>query len=300
MKRICIGLMIFILFINTSVAFGDFKVIQMNDLTACFERNASPSSWVNSTDRSRAFLWLYACNDLNKSDPTFDFFLDDEIPMAIMGTGDAIGTKGFNNTIYMYVRDSDDLYRQIVICPERNYMIIEDSGIPYRKAKEDVNYKAVSCFELTYTDIQSGIDEFKTELPAAQNPTSSDKTQEIANPEETNTSSNELPPSLIGPFTGDVVDVKIGNITYHVHRAFKEALDKYEEYFDTYIKIVKNGEASVDLTEYSEVMNKYIEFMEALEKLEKIPDEEKKWSEEEAAYYLQVTIRIYQKLNSSI
>ena len=36
-----------------------------------------------------------------------------------------------DKTIYMYMRDTKDSYRQVVICPSEKYLIYEDAGVSY-------------------------------------------------------------------------------------------------------------------------------------------------------------------------
>ena len=107
-------------------------------------------------------------------------------------------------------------------------------------------------------------------------------------------------PSLVGPFSGNMVKVKVGNKTYTIHQEFKDAIDKYEEYFDSYIEFMKHADAPDYMQKYFEFMNKYTEAMSALEQLDKMSDKEKGWSEDENAYFTQIQLRINDKLYSAL
>ena len=107
-------------------------------------------------------------------------------------------------------------------------------------------------------------------------------------------------PSLVGPFSGKTVKVEINKKTYTVHQEFKDALDKYEAYFDAYIEFMKHADAPDFAQKYLEFVGKYSEAMEALEKLDKMSDKEKNWSDEENAYFIQVQLRINEKLYTAL
>lgn len=84
-----------------------------------------------------------------------------------------------------------------------------------------------------------------------------------------------------------------------VSSEFKEAMDTYEEYFDEYIAFMKkyneNPADATLLTEYTEFMSSYSETMEKMEKLG-----ETEMTAAEAAYYLEVTTRIAEKLQQIV
>ena len=78
---------------------------------------------------------------------------------------------------------------------------------------------------------------------------------------------------------------------------FKELMDSYEEFFDEYVDFInkyKNADAEdmVALTgDYADYMTKYTEMMDKMQKIEN--DD---LSTQDAAYYVEVTARINQKL----
>ena len=112
--------------------------------------------------------------------------------------------------------------------------------------------------------------------------------------------SDEELPSLVGPFSGDTVKVKAGKKTYTVHTVFKDAMDKYEAYFDAYIEFMSHMDAPDYFAKYADFMKKYAEVSEALEKLDKMSDKEKGWTKDEEAYYTYVLLEIDKKLYASI
>ena len=103
--------------------------------------------------------------------------------------------------------------------------------------------------------------------------------------------------SSAGISTGDVgesddlmVVVKVGGVPLQIHQSFKDAMDKYEAYFDEYVDAKNNN----DISKLASVMGKYAETMAAFEKVE---DED--MNEAEAAYYTEVQARILKKLEGT-
>ncbi|MGC6174222.1 DUF6591 domain-containing protein [Lacrimispora sp. 38-1] len=76
---------------------------------------------------------------------------------------------------------------------------------------------------------------------------------------------------------------------------FKAAMDSYEEFFDEYIAFMKKYKESTDqasmITDYTNYMKKYTELMGKMNELNN-----DQLSTEEAAYYVEVSARITQKL----
>lgn len=103
-------------------------------------------------------------------------------------------------------------------------------------------------------------------------------------------------PSLIGPFSGKMVKVTVGKKTYTLHEDFKEAIDTYEAFFDSYIEFMAHADAPDFMQKYFEFMSQYTEYMEAMEKLDKLSEKEKDWTQDEAMYFNQVQLRISEKL----
>lgn len=80
-----------------------------------------------------------------------------------------------------------------------------------------------------------------------------------------------------------------------IRTEFKTAMDSYEAFFDEYAIFMNNFSNSDNtlaaFSDYADFMSRYTETMEAMEALG-----EEDMSTEEAAYYLEVTTRINQKL----
>lgn len=74
---------------------------------------------------------------------------------------------------------------------------------------------------------------------------------------------------------------------------FKEAMDSYEAFFDEYIEFLESYDANdmSMLLEYTSFLSQYNETMGKLEDID-----ESELSPEEDAYYLEVMLRIDQKL----
>jgi hypothetical protein len=76
---------------------------------------------------------------------------------------------------------------------------------------------------------------------------------------------------------------------------FKDMLDAYEEYMDEYIEFMqlynKNPTDAELMSQYMEMMVKYNEYATTISKLD-----ESEMTDEEAAYYIEVTGRVTQKL----
>ena len=89
-------------------------------------------------------------------------------------------------------------------------------------------------------------------------------------------------------YTGEMVEVKIGEERLMIHKSFKQAMDAYEAFFDEYVSVMQ----SMDWIKLAEFMGKYTQY---LEELEKIGEEE--LTEAELAYYMEVYARIMYKLS---
>lgn len=86
-----------------------------------------------------------------------------------------------------------------------------------------------------------------------------------------------------------MAEVQIGNRTLSISKAFKEAMDGYEVFFDDYIDAV----TTQNVIKLSTLMLKYGETLEAFDR---IKDED--LSEAEMAYYTEIHARIMGKLAS--
>ena len=93
--------------------------------------------------------------------------------------------------------------------------------------------------------------------------------------------------SLDHAFEGETTQVKISGKTYTVHQNLIDALEKYDEFFDEYIQVMKNPTTS----SYLQFLTKYTETMTELEKLEDM-----KMSKGDEAYYLKFMTDLNAKL----
>lgn len=76
---------------------------------------------------------------------------------------------------------------------------------------------------------------------------------------------------------------------------FKEAMDSYEAFFDEYIAFMEKYSSSNDsLSMMADYANYMTKFADAMDKMEKLDDGT--LSDAESLYYLEVTLRIEQKL----
>ena len=107
--------------------------------------------------------------------------------------------------------------------------------------------------------------------------------QAINEPEET------TEPKSVEKLSGPTVEVKVEGRKLKVHKEFKEQLDEYEEFFDSYIEVMSDED--VDLVKYMSFLTQYAEAMEALESID-----EDTLSEDDMTYYLVVLNRINLKL----
>lgn len=89
--------------------------------------------------------------------------------------------------------------------------------------------------------------------------------------------------------SGPTVEVKVEGRKLKVHKEFKEQLDEYEEFFDSYIEVMSDED--VDLIKYMSFLTQYTEAMEALENID-----EDTLSDDDMTYYLVVLNRINLKL----
>lgn len=125
---------------------------------------------------------------------------------------------------------------------------------------------------------------------------SASEIEDTINEEKHETIEQELPGGTDG--TESNLDTSVLSST-DIRPEFKEAMDSYEEFFDEYAAFMKkyaeSGGSLSMLSDYMEFLDKYTETMEAMEAWE-----EGEMSTEEAAYYLEVTTRINQKLLNSL
>ena len=287
MKRVCIVILL-CCFICSSTAYADFTVGTMNYLKMQFEENNRPMSWVNSSSTSRALLWGSVYSDIINYDKDYEPKQDKETPVVIMGIAETFHTMHFYTTIYMYTKDSHGLYRQVVICPERDYLIYENTGIPYKKAKENLLSNTISCYEMNYDELMYEINLINSTKSSnnTTSPTSSPTAMPSPNINEDDSRSKAMLPLIHGPYSGKKIEVIIHGKKYVLHQDFKAVMDQYQKFFDTYIDLLLslNKNDPDYATKYFDLMNQYVDVSLALEKL----DNTEELTEDESMYCIYI------------
>ncbi len=144
-----------------------------------------------------------------------------------------------------------------------------------------VSISTVGCMSIQQSSIPTGNTIFNKEPTIS--PTESQTTPSTSsNTEETNNSSTE--------------ETATPTANNELRPEFKAAMDSYEEFMDEYVAFMKkfaesDGTDLSIITEYSRFMSEYAEFVATFEE----------WNSEEmnaaeAAYYLEVSNRVNQKL----
>lgn len=103
-------------------------------------------------------------------------------------------------------------------------------------------------------------------------------------------------PSLMGPFSGKTITVRVNNTNYTIHEQFKAAMDEYEKFYDDYIALMNNMDDPNYFTNYLKFMAQYEKTMATMDAAEKMTAKEKQWSKDEEAYFTVVLLRIDKKL----
>lgn len=96
-------------------------------------------------------------------------------------------------------------------------------------------------------------------------------------------------------------ELQNSNSTLGLGKEFKQAMDSYEKFMDEYIAFIKkysstNAPTSQMFIDYGEYMKKYVDWSDDFQKWES-----KNLNKEETKYYIEVQMRVNQKLmNASI
>ncbi|MGM9625798.1 MAG: DUF6591 domain-containing protein [Eubacteriales bacterium] len=114
----------------------------------------------------------------------------------------------------------------------------------------------------------------------------SENTEKVVEKSE-NTEKQETPESTADKTSSVMID--------GMRKEFKDAVDSYEKFFDEYIAFMEKYENSDNalsmIADYTKFLTQYADMME---KMDALGDED--MNDVEAAYYIEVTGRIYQKL----
>ena len=120
---------------------------------------------------------------------------------------------------------------------------------------------------------------------AEPSPAAQDETEETSGSTETQTASEETDEAPAAAAPGGVTP------------EFKEAMDSYEAFFDEYVEFMKSYDSAAgDMTAMLKYLDMLSQYSEMADKLDELEDSE--MSDADAAYYIEVTARIYQKLAS--
>ncbi len=93
----------------------------------------------------------------------------------------------------------------------------------------------------------------------------------------------------INYFEGDTVTVNVNGTKLTVHAKFKAVMDEYDEFFDEYVKLMKNPN---DMLKFATFMTQYAETMDALSALE----DDENMTNDDLAYYTYIMSNISIKL----
>lgn len=240
-------------------------------VTACGAKESETASEVESetvsgveSETYTAFSW--PDNDVAKLLP---------IPESNIGKIDWENSDGF--VIYVANTPKEDYEFYVNSCKEKEFDVKYRSGDDYYDAYHADGYHIRINYE--GNDIMF-IRANKSDEKIEEEPLPIDE-ENISETEVTETKSIETETSA--QENGDISP------------DFKEAMDSYEAFFDEYCKFIKKYSETDDTTgmlaDYADYMTKYADTME---KMNAIDQDE--LSTSEAAYYVEVTTRIAQKL----
>ncbi len=195
------------------------------------------------------------------------------VPKSNYGTIDWEASYGF--VIYVSQTSIDDFNEYVDSCKECGFTVDYQAGDDYYYADNESGYH----LDLKYEDgnvMFVRMDEPDEETATETDEVVESETTETEVTEEEDTTASDVSDSDIRP-------------------EFKEAMDSYEAFFDEYVEFMQKYQESDDatsmLTDYANYMSQYAETMEKLGELE-----DENMTTAEAAYYLEVTTRINQKI----
>ena len=108
---------------------------------------------------------------------------------------------------------------------------------------------------------------------------------------EDDSKSKEIDELFEDLFSGKKLEVTVAGRKLKIHENFKLAMDAYEVFMDEYIDFMSNP----DMLEYVDILTKYESFLTAIDEMD-----EEEMSEQESLYFLDVQMRINEKLMKSI
>lgn len=97
-------------------------------------------------------------------------------------------------------------------------------------------------------------------------------------------------------FTGQELEVKISGKRIFVHEDFKQVMDDYEAFYDSYIEFMQSANnGQPDMKKYNSFLKQSLELDEELDRIGKM-----ELSEGDELYMLEVTARIEKKLMDAL
>ena len=78
------------------------------------------------------------------------------------------------------------------------------------------------------------------------------------------------PPVIAGPYSGNIVQVKVNNKTFRIHQSFKDAMDASEGFYDKYIEAMSSLDYNdtQSVPKVIEMLRKLTQYQAAIEELE--------------------------------
>lgn len=201
------------------------------------------------------------------------------VPVPKSNVGKIEWSHDYGFVIYVAEMTQDDYDEYVADCSELGFTAELDEGYSeywdyyYYRANNSEGYHLSLSFGEKGDDVMwIRLDEPDDEVETTEDVAELTESEETSSSEETSqVSDSEIRPE------------------------FKEALDSYEAFFDEYIEFMKKYSESDDTTsmlaDYTSYMSQYADTMSKLSALEG-----EDMTTAEAAYYLEVTVRINEKL----
>ncbi|MCC8049753.1 MAG: hypothetical protein LIP10_03710 [Clostridiales bacterium] len=213
-----------------------------------------------------------------------DYWPTDGIALMLPEPEQEYGILHSKSETYLHVTtghvSADDFTAYINECSDAGYMIDYYQSSSMYDAENEDGYSLT----LTYDDDD---EEMSITLNAPKEPETGEEEAETAAAVVETEVQTEAAVAAETESSEELVD--------GMRPEFKEAMDEYEEFFDEYVEFMQTYSESDNIvtlaTQYAKFMTQYSETMEAFEAWE---DED--LNDVEAAYYIEVSARITQKL----
>ena len=288
MKRIVYALFCFILLIPF-FAQADYVFINNDALSSIFTQSDDTLVFVEHSDKNRMYVYLCVFDDIRNTFPTYNTIDNKGEPLFY------IGNDNNYNIIHMYIRDLDNAYHHVTICPSWGYSIFEEIGVSQKQAKESLSNLTKTQYHMTLKEVDAILEE-TTQQNASQTSTlpATEPPPKISEA----TDKNSKLPSLSVPFSGINVIVQVNGKSYTIRQDYKNAIDKYLEYFNSYVSFANSIDINdpAYLIKYYELTQKYIEATKALEYLDNVDNDD--LTPDESLYLLSVITEANEKLLS--